>query len=57
VGERKLKIVTDEDRHEIAELRREFQDFRDEVRMWQAVTCGVVAGFCLILGALAMSYK
>ena len=55
MGERKLTIVADDQQTAIDELREEFREFREEVRLWQAATCGVVAGISLILGALVMA--
>ena len=60
--QQRLQIVSDNET-ELDKLRAEFHSFREEVRIWQddsrfwqGVTCGVVAGMCLILGALAMVY-
>lgn len=50
---RKLNVVADESG--LAELRQEVRDMRAEFRIWQAVTCGVVAGLALILGAIVMA--
>lgn len=56
---RRLNVVSDEqsDLADLAELRAEFHAFREEVRIWQAVTCGVVAGLSLLIGALITVFK
>lgn len=54
--QQRLSIVSDNET-EIENLRAEFHAFREEVRIWQAVTCGVVAGLSLLIGAMIVIFK
>ncbi len=51
-SQRKLNVVHDDDEHE--KLLRQLREIREEFRIWQAVTYGVVAALSLLLGAILM---